>query len=219
MDKVRLKYSYKEWDSLISSVGHGGLKEGQIVNKLVEEYNKEHKREVTDEDIINATNGQKKEKVTHTSKSGIVVEGMDDVAVRFSKCCSPVPGDEIIGFVTRGRGVSIHRTDCVNIINLPDIERGRLIEASWAADEGNQDGKYMTEIVIYAHNRVGILTDLSKIFTERNINVNSINSRTSKSEIATIAMSFAIQGTEELNSLISKIRTIESIIDIERTTG
>ena len=219
MEKVRLKYSYKDWNSLVASVGHGGLKEGQIVNKLVEEYNKTHRKEITDQDVLNSTIGEKAENKTHTSKSGIIVEGMDDVAVRFSKCCSPVPGDEIIGFVTRGRGVSIHRTDCINIMNLPDIERGRLIEASWAADEGKQDGKYMTEIVIYAHNRVGILTDLSKIFTEKNIDVNSINSRTSKSEIATISMSFAIQGTEELNSLISRIRQIDSIIDIERTTG
>ena len=219
MEKVRLKYSYKDWNSLVASVGHGGLKEGQIVNKLVEEYNKTHRKEITDQDVLNSTIGEKAENKTHTSKSGIIVEGMDDVAVRFSKCCSPVPGDEIIGFVTRGRGVSIHRTDCINIINLPDFERGRLIEASWAADEGKQDGKYMTEIVIYAHNRVGILTDLSKIFTEKNIDVNSINSRTSKSEIATISMSFAIQGTEELNSPISRIRQIDSIIDIERTTG
>ena len=219
MEKVRLKYSYKDWNSLVASVGHGGLKEGQIVNKLVEEYNKTHRKEITDQDVLNSAIGEKAENKTHTSKSGIIVEGMDDVAVRFSKCCSPVPGDEIIGFVTRGRGVSIHRTDCINIINLPDFERGRLIEASWAADEGKQDGKYMTEIVIYAHNRVGILTDLSKIFTEKNIDVNSINSRTSKSEIATISMSFAIQGTEELNSLISRIRQIDSIIDIERTTG
>ena len=219
MEKVRLKYSYKDWNSLVASVGHGGLKEGQIVNKLVEEYNKTHRKEITDQDVLNSTIGEKAENKTHTSKSGIIVEGMDDVAVRFSKCCSPVPGDEIIGFVTRGRGVSIHRTDCINIINLPDFERGRLIEASWAADEGKQDGKYMTEIVIYAHNRVGILTDLSKIFTEKNIDVNSIKSRTSKSEIATISMSFAIQGTEELNSLISRIRQIDSIIDIERTTG
>ena len=219
MEKVRLKYSYKDWNSLVASVGHGGLKEGQIVNKLVEEYNKTHRKEITDQDVLNSTIGEKAENKTHTSKSGIIVEGMDDVAVRFSKCCSPVPGDEIIGFVTRGRGVSIHRTDCINIINLPDFERGRLIEASWAADEGKQDGKYMTEIVIYAHNRVGILTDLYKIFTEKNIDVNSINSRTSKSEIATISMSFAIQGTEELNSLISRIRQIDSIIDIERTTG
>ncbi len=221
MERVRLKYSYKEWDSLVASIGHGGLKEGQIVNKLVSEYEKDHAVQVTDEDVINAANTSKNsnENRRNGSKSGIIVEGMDDVAVRFSKCCSPVPGDEIVGFVTRGRGVSIHRTDCINIMNLPDIERVRLIEASWAADEGQQDGRYMTEIVIYANNRVGILTDLSKIFTERNINVNSINSRTSKSDIATIAMTFAIQGTEELNSLIAKIRTIDSIIDIERTSS
>ena len=220
MEKVRLKYSYKEWDSLIASIGHGGLKEGQIVNKLLDEYEKEHKVEVTDDGVLKDTNNNKANVPRKSnSKSGIIVEGMDDVAVRFSKCCSPVPGDEIVGFVTRGRGVSIHRTDCINIMNLPDIERGRLIEASWAADEGKQDGKYMTEIVIYANNRVGILTDLSRIFTERNIDVNSINSRTSKSDIATIAMTFAIQGTEELNSLIAKIRTIDSIIDIERTSS
>ena len=219
MERVRLKYSYKEWDSLVASIGHGGLKEGQIVNKLVDEYNKDHKVEMTDEDVLNEANSSKPQNRKNTSKSGIIVEGMDDVAVRFSKCCSPVPGDEIVGFVTRGRGVSIHRTDCVNIMNLPDIERGRLIEASWAADESEQDAKYMTEIVIYAHNRVGILTDLSKIFTEKNIDVNSINSRTSKADIATIAMTFAIQGTEELNSLIAKIRTIDCIIDIERTSS
>lgn len=220
MEKVRLKYSYKEWDSLIASIGHGGLKEGQIVNKLLDEYEKEHKVEITDDDVLKETNNNKANVPRKSnSKSGIIVEGMDDVAVRFSKCCSPVPGDEIVGFVTRGRGVSIHRTDCINIMNLPDIERGRLIEASWAADEGKQDGKYMTEIVIYANNRVGILTDLSRIFTERNIDVNSINSRTSKSDIATITMTFAIQGTEELNSLIAKIRTIDSIIDIKRTSS
>ena len=191
-----------------------------LVNKLLDEYEKEHKVEVTDDDVLKDTNNNKANVPRKSnSKSGIIVEGMDDVAVRFSKCCSPVPGDEIVGFVTRGRGVSIHRTDCINIMNLPDIERGRLIEASWAADEGKQDGKYMTEIVIYANNRVGILTDLSRIFTERNIDVNSINSRTSKSDIATITMTFAIQGTEELNSLIAKIRTIDSIIDIERTSS
>ena len=220
MEKVRLKYSYKEWDSLIASIGHGGLKEGQIVNKLLDEYEKEHKKTITDETILEKISEANNQKVhIAKSKSGILIKGIDDMAVRFSKCCNPVPGDEIVGFVTRGRGVSIHRTDCINIMNLPDIERGRLIEASWAADEGKQDGKYMTEIVIYANNRVGILTDLSRIFTERNIDVNSINSRTSKSDIATITMTFAIQGTEELNSLIAKIRTIDSIIDIERTSS
>ncbi len=220
MEKVRLKYSYKDWDSLMASIGHGGLKEGQIVNKLLDLYDKDHQKEMTDEEVLDAAQENRKQNGQRTSsKSGIIVEGMDDVAVRFSKCCGPVPGDEIVGFVTRGRGVSIHRTDCINILNLPDFDRARLIEASWAADEGAQDGKYMAEIAIYAHNRVGILADLSKVFTERNIDVVTMSSRISKSEIATISMAFEIQGTDELNGLIAKIRTIDSIIDIERTTG
>ena len=209
-----------DWYSVVASVGHGGLKEGQIVNKLLDEYNKVHKTIVSDKDVLDSVDDNKNNGIRKTtSKSGVIVEGMNDVAARFSKCCSPVPGDEIVGFVTRGRGLSIHRTDCTNIINLPDIERGRLIEASWAEDETKQTGKYNSEITIYANNRIGILADLSKVFTERKIDVLSINSRTSKSGVATISMTFQIQGTDELRELIAKIRTIDSIIDIERTTG
>ena len=113
------------------------------------------------------------------------------MAVRFSKCCSPVPGDEIVGFVTRGRGVSIHRTDCINILNLPENERARIIDAEWQKPEtpGQQD-RYQTEIKIYATNRIGILVELSKVFTERSIDILSMNSRISKNGTATIQMSF-----------------------------
>lgn len=154
------------------------------------------------------------------SKSGIVVRGIDDVAVRFSKCCSPVPGDEIVGFVTRGRGVSIHRTDCVNIIHLPAEERARLIEAEWQQPDNENTGeKYEAEIKIYGNNRMGLLVDISKIMTERGIDVTAMNVRTSKQGTATISMSFEIGGVSELNSIIDKIRQVESVIDIERTTG
>ena len=220
MDTVRAKYGFKEWDALLATVGHGGLKEGQIVNRLVDQYKKDHHEVISDQQVLNIIDKNATgQGLMSSSKSGVVVDGMDDVAVRFSKCCAPVPGDEIVGFVTRGRGVSLHRTDCVNMINLPDIERERLIEVSWAEDQSKHEGKYNTEIVIYAHNRVGILADLSKIFTENDIDVMSINSRTSKNEIATITMSFQINTTEELNNIISKIRMIDSIIDIERTTS
>lgn len=218
-DIVQQKYGFKDWDSLIAAVGHGGMKEGQIVNKLYDEYKRDHPEVITDEDIMNNINSETAKDIQRSSKSGVIVEGMDDVAVRFSKCCTPVPGDEIVGFVTRGRGVSIHRTDCVNIINLPTMDATRLVEASWAENATEISGKYMTEIVIYAHNRVGILADISKIFTEVDIDVDSINSRTSKAEIATITMSFGIHTIEELNKLITKIKNIEGIIDIERTTS
>ena len=108
------------------------------------------------------------------------------MAVRFSKCCSPVPGDEIVGFVTRGRGISIHRTDCVNMMNLPEMERARLIDAEWEAPENTVDEKYVAEIKIYANNRNGLLADISKALTEKNINILSMNTRTSKQGLATL---------------------------------
>ena len=148
------------------------------------------------------------------------MKGIHDLAVRFSRCCSPVPGDEIVGFVTRGRGISIHRTDCVNIINLPADERNRLIDAEWQVPEDGSSGeRYSTEITIFANNRIGMFADISKVFTERQIDITSMNVRTSKQGKATIIMTFDIHGMEELNRLIDKIRQIEGVLDIERTTG
>lgn len=140
------------------------------------------------------------------------------MAVRFSRCCAPVPGDEIVGFVTRGRGISIHRTDCINVINLSEIDQARLIEAEWQSTEG-ESGRYMAEIKIYGNNRTGLLVDITKIFTERKIDITAVHSTTSKQGIATITLAFGTKGKEELSSLVEKIRQVESVIDIERTRG
>ena len=153
------------------------------------------------------------------SRSGIIVEGLDDLAVRFSKCCSPVPGDEIVGFVTRGRGVSIHRTDCVNMIHLPLGEKNRLIEAEWSPEAGESDEAYPVEIVIYCYNRSGVLFDVSRIFTENRIDVKSMNVRTTKQEKATLTIGFEINGVEQLDRLMAKLRTVESVTDIERSAN
>lgn len=145
---------------------------------------------------------------------------MDDLAVRFSHCCNPVPGDEIVGFVTRGRGISIHRTDCINILHLPELDRVRLIDAEWQADiKDKSPGSYSAEITVYGTNRSGLLVDISKIFTERKIDITSMNVRTSKQGTATLLISFGVSSKDELNSLIEKIKQVESVIDIDRTTG
>ena len=123
-----------------------------------------------------------------------------------------------MGFVTRGRGITIHRTDCVNILNMSETDRTRLIEAEWQADTRASE-KYMAELKIFANNRTGLLVDLSKIFTERKIDVKNMNCRTSKQDKATIAVSFEVGSKEELASLVEKIRQVESVIDVERTTG
>ena len=116
--------------------------------------------------------------------------------------------------------MSIHRTDCVNIVNLPESERVRLIDAEWQQTEGNHDnGLYLTEIKIFANNRTGLLVDITKIFTERKIDMHSVNSRTSKQGLATIVLEFEVPGRSTLNYLIDKIRQVESVIDIERSTG
>ncbi|CUH92047.1 GTP pyrophosphokinase [Herbinix luporum] len=217
---VLRKYGFKDWDSLLAAVGHGGLKESQVVNRLYEEHRKKNMLNITDENILEEVIGNKDYKLPTTkSKSGIVVKGIHDLAVRFSKCCSPVPGDEIIGFVTRGRGISIHRTDCINVINLPEDDRARLIDAEWDVNAGKQTGVYPAEIKIFANNRTGVLVDISRVLTENKIDVTSMNVRTSKQGTASISIGFEINGVEQLNEIIDKIRNVESVLDIERTAG
>lgn len=220
MTVIMRKYGFKDWDSVNAAIGHGGLKEGQVINKLVEEYDKTHKKAISDSEVLDSVTESKEKIRVVKSKGGIVVKGIHDVAVRFSKCCSPVPGDEIVGFITRGRGVSIHRTDCINIINLSDGERVRLIDAEWQqAENATGSEMYTAEIMIFANNRTGILVDISKIFTETKTDVTSMNCRTSKQGTASISIAFEIHGRDELNRIIDKLRRVESVLDIERTTG
>ena len=219
VEKVLQKYGFRDWESLLAAVGHGGLKEGQIINKMIEEREKQLKEEITDEEVLTTLSSQVTTPPTQIkSKSGIVVRGLDDLAVRLSKCCSPVPGDEIVGFVTRGRGITIHRTDCINVMNLPDIERARVIDAEWQAS-AEKDHVYSTEITMYANNRVGLLVDISKVFTERQIDIKAMSTRISKQGVASISMSFETRNREALKALMEKLGQIEGMIDIERTSG
>ena len=224
MERIMRKYGFQDWDSVLAAIGHGGLKEGQIINKMQEMYEADHQKTLTDEEVMASINNAAanaqgtQQRMRSKGQSAIVVKGIHDVAVRFSKCCSPVPGDEIVGFVTRGRGVSIHRTDCVNVINLPEIDRARLIDAEWQGGEVSEE-KYVADIVIYANDRNGFLADVSRALTEKDINILSVNTRTSKTGKVTMETTFEIRSREELNRIIDKLRMIESVIDIERNSG
>ena len=218
---VQKKYGFKDWDSVLAAIGHGGLKEGQVVNRLAEEYGKDHRQAITDEVVLERVAEAAKNKVhIAKSKSGIVVKGIDDMAVRFSRCCNPVPGDEIVGFVTPGRGLSIHRTDCINMIHLSESERARLIPAEWETEVTEKSGgQYLAEIKMYANDQQGLLMEISRIFTEGNVDVKSMNVRTSKKGTATIEMGFIVHGREELERIVKKLQQLSGIIDIERATG
>ena len=215
---VLRKYGFRDWDSVLAAVGHGGLKEGQVLNKLLDAYDKAHLTELTDKDVLDAATESRAKIQGRKYQDGIVVRGSHDVTVRFAKCCSPIPGDEIVGFVTRGRGVTIQRTDCVNILSIYGADRARLLDAEWQPEQVT--GQLFTaNITVYANNRVGLVVDISKVLSERKIDVAGMNVSTSKQGTATIAVSFDVHSIEELNYLMEKIRQIESVMDIKRVTG
>ena len=207
------KYTAETLEDIYAMIGHGGLKESQFLSKLEEEYNKKHAAEITDEEIVESIDQSKKKKAEVSG--GISVNGTSGLSVHYAKCCSPVPGDEIIGFVTRGRGITIHRTDCQNIMNIPDVEKSRLIEISWDSNDGNKQN-YLVTINIYVKNRKGLIVDISRLLTENNMDIENLETRKSKDENATIVVSFEINDKTELNTIVSKIRSIEGVIDVVR---
>ena len=222
MNAILQKYGFRDWDAVQAAVGHGGLREGQIINRMKELYDRDHPHIMTDEELIEDVNeAASHKKLTVRRNGGVAVQGTDNLAVRFSKCCSPIPGDEIVGYVTRGRGVSIHRTDCVNIMALPEDERARLIEAEWESDlkaAASQD-KYETGISIFTEDRQGLLVDVTRCLTDKGVSILNMNVRTSKQGTATILLSFSTSGKDELRDVVEKLRAIPGVIDIERTSG
>ena len=220
---VVVKYDFKTWDALLAAVGYGGLKEGQVVNRLKDEYLKEKRKTQTAEDVLKdfeKTIDQKPVK-KHKSKSGIMVEGIGDVAVRFSKCCSPVPGDEIVGFVTRGRGVTIHRTDCINVINLSNEERGRLINAEWDTQfaKGDANTSYLAELRITCNDRVGLILEISRQLADDDISVKGFNVRTTKDLLAIMNVTIEIKTKEQLERVVTRLKNLKDVVEVERVSG
>ena len=220
---VLVKYDFKTWDALLAAVGYGGMKEGQVVNRLKDEYLKEKRKTQTAEDALKdfeKTIDQKPVK-KHKSKSGVVVEGIGDVAVRFSKCCSPVPGDEIIGFVTRGRGVTIHRTDCINVINLSNEERGRLINAEWDTQfaKGESNTSYLAELKVVANDRVGLIVEISRQLADDDISVKGFNVRTTKDMQAILNVTIEIKTKEQLERVVTRLKNLRDVTEVERVSG
>ncbi|MDO4479221.1 MAG: bifunctional (p)ppGpp synthetase/guanosine-3',5'-bis(diphosphate) 3'-pyrophosphohydrolase [Lachnospiraceae bacterium] len=220
MQAVQRKYGFRDWDSVLAALGHGSLKEGQVYNKLNDLYIKDNKKVITDDDILKSNVKPKAILARKHNSKGIVVKGLQDMAVRFSKCCSPLPGDEIVGYITRGRGVTIHRTDCINVVNMSEVDRARLIESEWAPGMSDTPKEvYQADLAIYAQNRTGLVVDISRIFMEKKIDIVSLNSRLSKQGTATIEVSFEVHSIQELNEMIRLIKLVDHVIGVERKTG
>ena len=222
MDAVERKYGFHDWDAVLAAIGHGGLKEGQVINRMQELYDKDHPKVLSNEEVLEsvAENNQNKP-VLMRPQSSIVVKGIHDVAVRFSKCCSPVPGDEIIGFVTRGRGVTIHRTDCINVINLSNEERGRLINAEWDTQfaKGESNTSYLAELKVVANDRVGLIVEISRQLADDDISVKGFNVRTTKDMQAILNVTIEIKTKEQLERVVTRLKNLRDVTEVERVSG
>lgn len=218
VDVICKRYGMKSWSGVCAAIGYGTMKERQIIQKLIDETLKV-KKELVPPTIIEVHSADSPVPKPHRHSSGIVVKGVGDIAVRFSKCCGPLPGDDIIGYITRGRGVSIHRADCVNILNMPPEEKERLIEASWqASKEAAIKRTYVTEIQITCLDRLGIIVDISKILSDMKLPVKSLNAKTTKSN-AIFNVKIEISDIYQLEELTRKISVVRDVLEIIRVNS
>lgn len=212
IEKALQRYKYNSLDDCYAAIGFGAISPTKIIARLLEEYKKEHKEEEI-ENKINELREIKKTEKPRVSNSGIVVKGIDNCLVKLSRCCNPLPGDDIIGYITKGRGVSIHRADCINCKELLNDE-DRLIEVSWYTEK---NASYMAELEIYANDRSGLLADITVAVGELKVKMTSINARTiQNNRVAVITMGLEIEDTEMLNKVIKVVRKVDSVYDVHR---
>ncbi len=208
LKSIAKKVSLNSIDDLYAAIGYGSITLSQVISKLKENYREYYNQKIDEKEFINKQITPKKE---YKPTQGISVKGVDNIKVRFSKCCSPVPGDEIIGYITRGRGVSVHRSDCPNVKNL-DINE-RFIDVKWDTDKKTS---YQAEIQIKATDRSGLLTEITQLLTDMKLTVTSLNARTNKEKTALINMTLEIKDIEQLKELMKKIKRLEGVIDVYR---
>ncbi|NLM26478.1 MAG: bifunctional (p)ppGpp synthetase/guanosine-3',5'-bis(diphosphate) 3'-pyrophosphohydrolase [Firmicutes bacterium] len=203
LEETAKRYGLGTPEDLLASIGYGKITAQQVVQKLAGKQLEERKREKQ----ISKTGKPKRREA-----KGISIKGVDNLLVRFSKCCSPVPGDKIIGYVTRGRGVSIHRVDCPNIKEIAD-DKERQIEVFWNTDETDS---YPVEIEVRAIDRVNLLTSIMSTISEGKTNIEAVNARTGKGNDAIINLVLDIKDVEHMNAIINRIRQVEGVLTVRR---
>lgn len=214
LEKILKRYNLKCLDDLYAAIGVNEIIPTNIVNKLKESLNENQIQNKDDE--IKSIEDKNTIKIRANNKgvSHIQVKGEGNLLVRFAKCCNPVPGDEIIGYITKGSGVSVHRKDCKNLIALENKEKERIVDVSWE-DEKNF-GEYLTKIQIRADDKVGVLTNIIQIINDSSVNIISINAKTTKARETIINVKISIATVEQLTKIQKKIRSLNGVYDVYR---
>ena len=204
------RYKYGTIEDMYASVGFGSISQGKIIARMLEEYRKVNKTDEIEKKLEELS--KEKTNKVKPSQNGIIVKGIDNCLVKLSKCCNPVPGDEIIGYITRGRGVSVHRTDCVNTKRLLS-EDNRIIDVYWS---DNKKTTYSADIEIYSNDRLGLLADIVKVLGDNKCNIMAVTSKTNKEKIALIELTIEVENIEQLNKVLKAVRKIDSVYEVKR---
>lgn len=203
------RYKFKNLEEMYASIGFGAISQVKIISRMLEEYRKAHNEENIEQKIEELTSKRKHIKPSNT---GVVVKGIDNCLVKLSKCCNPVPGDNIIGYITKGRGVSVHRTDCVNVKDLLK-EEDRIIDVYWYTEE---TAAYNVDITVFANDRAGLLAEVIQVLGNVKTKLIALNSKTTKEHIATIEITIEVENIEELNKVLKELRKIDSVYEVAR---
>ncbi len=199
-------------DDLYHGVGIGDINPNNMISKLKDAYDKENSKQLKLEEL-RLIHEEKSKKQKNNTYSGVTVKDMSNIQVRFAKCCSPVYGDDLIGYITRGKGVSIHRSDCKNVINLQEKESHKIVEVAWGKE--NKD-KYIADIEVIAEDRLGLLTDIIEILGLVKANILSISAVTNKKNIAVVSLKINISSIEHLKDIQTKLKKIKDVKDVYR---
>ena len=205
------RYKYRDLDEMYAAVGFGANSATKVIARMLIEYRKYNKEEDIEKKLEELSSARE-EKKTKPSSNGIIVKGIDNCLVKLSKCCNPLPGDEIIGYITKGRGVSIHRKDCVNVKDLLK-EENRIIDVSWV-DE--RQASYNVDIEVYANDRSGLLADVIKEISKTKANMIGVNAKAGKDRIAIIELTIETKNLDELNTILKAIRKVDSVYEVKR---
>lgn len=203
-------------EELYNQLSQGGTFLSKVAGMLTGYYNDEKQDEIkkNENDIKNITVEKKKKDKYDKDQTGVTVAGVDNLLIRFSKCCNPVPGDEIVGFITKGRGISVHRADCINVVSLPASERARCIDVVW--DEAKPNKSYNADVSIIADDRKGLFSDLSRVCEDMDVHITGVNAKSSKEQVVTITMTLSISNTSQMEKILRSLKNVAGVTDVYR---
>ncbi len=213
INRVAKELKFPNVEDLYSSLGYGGTMLSKVLDLLVKFYDEEKQAELKKlKEIKNYEHKPSKKKSENTG--GISIKGVDNLLIRLAKCCNPVPGDNIVGFITKGRGVSVHRADCPNITSLPEEERARFIDVEW--DIEKQQATFETEVAIVGEDRKGLFSDLSKICEDMDVHITGVIGKSNNDNTASITLTVQISNVNQISQLISRFKSLMGVIDVYR---